>query len=138
LVPRIIEKIWCKVLVYSAINPLSGLLHVKNGRLVDKMEAVSLAKRLIDEGRQVAESCGLRLNDTDLYDLFFETCRATSENISSMLLDLLSSRKTEIDSLNGEIIRLGQDHDVPVASHLTILELIKLSEKWGAGGQLAD
>jgi len=138
LVPRIIEKIWCKVLVYSAINPISGLLRVKNGRLVDKMESISLAKRLMDEGRQVAESSGLDLSCIDLYDLFFVTCRATSENISSMLLDLLSARKTEIDSLNGEIVRLGQDYEVPVSTHLTIMELIKLSEKWGAGGQLSN
>ena len=137
LVPRIIEKIWCKVLVYSAINPISGLLRIKNGRLLDKMESISLAKRLIDEGRQVAESCGIDLSDINLYDLFFETCKATSENISSMLLDLLRNRKTEIDSLNGEIISLGQDYDLSVPTHMTIMELIKLNEKITTSTQIS-
>ncbi len=136
LVPRIIEKIWSKVLVYSAINPISGLLQVKNGRLLEKMESIDLAKRLIDEGLLVAEAVGLDLSDFDLYDLFFETCKATSENVSSMLLDLLSDRKTEIEALNGEIVRLGKEYDMPVATHMTIMELIKLCEKWTAGRRL--
>jgi len=138
LITQIIERIWHKVLVYSAINPISGLLRIKNGRLLEKMEAISLAKRLIDEGLQVAEASGLNLSEFDLYDLFFETCKATSENVSSMLLDLLSDRKTEIDALNGAIIKLGKEYDIPVSTHLTIFELIKLGEKWGAGCQIPN
>jgi len=57
-VPDIVTRLWSKVLVYSAINPLSGVLRVKNGHLIEKMESVSLAKRLIDEGREVAEAYG--------------------------------------------------------------------------------
>ncbi|HFQ80927.1 MAG TPA: 2-dehydropantoate 2-reductase [Desulfobacterales bacterium] len=135
VVPKIVEKIWSKVLVYSAINPIAGLLRVKNGQLLEKMESISLAKRLIDEGRLVAEAGGLDLSEFDLYDLFFETCKATSENVSSMLLDLLSNRKTEIEALNGEIIRQGNKYDLPVTTHMTIMELIKLCEKWTVGGQ---
>ncbi len=138
LVSDIIEKIWSKVLVYSAINPISGLLRVKNGQLLEKMESISLARRLIDEGLRVAEAVGLDLSEFDLYDLFFATCKATAENVSSMLLDLLSERKTEIEALNGEIARLGKEYDIPVATHMTIMELIKLCEKWTVGGRLPN
>ncbi len=135
LVPDIIKRIWTKVLIYSAINPISGLLCVKNGRLLEKMDSIRLAKRLLDEGLQVAEACGQDLSEFNLYDMFVETCKATSKNVSSMLLDLISNRKTEIDALNGKIINLGKDYGVPVSTHLTIMELIKLNEKWGASCQ---
>ena len=135
LADHIIRRLWCKIVVYSAINPVTGIMRIKNGQLLDKMESITLAKRLIDEGQQVAEACGISMADFKLYDLFFEACHQTSENISSMLLDLISGRRTEIDALNGTIARLGQEKGVPVETHQTLVDLIKLSEKWGPGFQ---
>jgi 2-dehydropantoate 2-reductase len=134
-VPDIISRLWSKVLVYAAINPLSAILRVKNGHLLEKMESISLAKRLIDEGKEVAESHGASFTDSDLYELFFDTCQKTSGNISSMLLDLIMGRRTEIDALNGEIFRLAQEKMLPASTHLTMTELVKLGEKWGVGFQ---
>jgi len=135
VVADIITRLWTKVLVYSAINPLSAILRVKNGHLLEKMESVSLGKRLIDEGKAVAQAYGVCLEDFDLYELFFDTCKRTSENISSMLLDLIIGRRTEVDALNGEIFRLGREKGAPAGTHLTMLELVRLREKWGPGFQ---
>lgn len=129
---QIIARLWCKVLVYSAINPITGLLRVKNGQLLEGMESIDLAKRLIDEGCLVARAWGIDLTEFDLYELFFDTCRQTAGNISSMLQDLLSGRKTEVDALNGEIARLGREKYLPGNTHLTVMELVKLAEKWAA------
>lgn len=129
------KRLWCKVLVFSAINPISGVLRIKNGHLLDKMESISLAKRLIDEGIEVAEAVGVSLQEYDLYELLFETCRHSSDNISSMLMDLIMGRRTEIDALNGEIARLGDELGVVAGTHRTMTELVRLGEKWGAGFQ---
>ena len=54
--PNIVGHIWAKALVYSAINPLTAVLKLKNGQLVEKMESIALAKRLIDEGKLVGQA----------------------------------------------------------------------------------
>jgi 2-dehydropantoate 2-reductase len=68
---KVVKRLWCKILIFAAISPLSGILQVKNGQLLDKMESITLAKRLIDEGRMVALADGVNLAEYDLYDLFF-------------------------------------------------------------------
>ena len=130
---RVVGRLWCKVIIYSAINPLSALLKVPNGCLTTRMESITLMKRLLDEGRRVAEACGVDLVHTDLYELLFEACQRSSNNLSSMLQDILNERPTEIDAQNGAICRYAEEHGVAVPTHQTIVELIKLLEKWRPG-----
>lgn len=130
---RVIGRLWCKVIIYSAINPLSALLKVPNGCLTTRMESITLMKRLLDEGRRVAEVRGIDLVYTDLYELLFDACQRSSNNLSSMLQDILNERPTEIDAQNGAICRYAEEHGVAVPTHQTIVELIKLLEKWRPG-----
>lgn len=130
---RVIGRLWCKVIIYSAINPLSSLLKVPNGCLTSRMESMTLMKRLVDEGRRVADACGIDLVYTDLYELLYEACQRSSNNLSSMLQDILNERPTEIDAQNGAICRYAEEHGVAVPTHQTIVELIKLLEKWRPG-----
>jgi len=132
-VDRIVDRIWWKVIVYSAINAISAVLRVKNGRLLDKMESITLAKRMIDEGREVAAASGIGLDGADLYELFFQACQQTADNASSMLVDLVSERRTEIDALSGAIVSQGAARGVAACTHMTMVELVKLCEKWGPG-----
>lgn len=131
LVTSIIAQIWSKSVLYAAINPVTALLQLKNGQLLAAMESISLCKQLIDEGIGVAAASGIDLDAADHYDLFFSACQRTEGNISSMLQDLLCGRKTEIESLNGELARRGQALGQPVSAHTVMVELIRLREKWG-------
>lgn len=133
MVHRIIGRLWCKVIVYSAINTMSSIQRVKNGSLLDQMESITLMKRLIDEGRAVADACGIDLVYPDLYDLLFDACRRTANNLSSMLQDLVYERRTEIDAICGVLCRYGAVKGVPTTTHRTMTELIKLLEKRGFG-----
>lgn len=130
---RVIGRLWCKVIVYAAINPLSSLLKVPNGCLTTRMESITLMKRLLDEGRKVAEACGIDLVCTDLYEQLFEACERSTNNLSSMLQDILNERPTEIEAQNGAICRYAEEHGLAVPTHQTIVELIKLLEKWRPG-----
>lgn len=130
-VRRIVGRLWCKVIVYAAINPVSAILRVKNGRLLEAMESVTLMKRLIDEGRAVAEAHSVDLVYHDLYDLLFDACRRTHNNLSTMLQDVLNQKRTEIGSLNGALCRYGEEKGVRLPTHHTIIQIVKLLEKWG-------
>ena len=133
MVKRIIGRLWCKVITYSAINPVSAILQVPNGSLTSKMESITLMKRLLDEGRAVANSCSIELVYPDLYELLFDACQKSANNLSSMLQDILNEVPTEIDAQNGAICRYAEENGVKVPTHQTMVELIRLLECWKPG-----
>ncbi len=133
MVQRIIGRLWCKVIVYSAINSVSSILRIPNGSLLSKMESVTLMKSLVDEGKKVADAHAIDLVYQDLYELLFDACKQSSNNLSSMLQDLLNDRPTEIDAQNGAICRFGEEVGIPTPTQSTMVQLIKLLEKWKPG-----
>ena len=128
-VTDIVSRRWNRVLVHAAINPVSALLHCRNSQLLDSLHPLSLMKRLIDEGRDIAEARGIDLGEVDHYEMLFATCRDKANHLSPMLQDILNGRKTEIDAMNGILCRYARQTGVPAQSHLTIYELIKSLEK---------
>lgn len=129
---NVLGHIWAKGLVYSAINPLTAILKLNNGQMVEKMESIALAKRLIDEGRLVSQAYAIQLPRLDLYDRMLEVCGKTAENLSPMLQDILNNRPTEIDALNGAIYTMGKQKGVAAPIHQTMTDIIRLLEKWGS------
>ncbi len=126
----VVARLWDKVIVYAALNSVSAVLRIRNGRLLEEMEAITLMKRLVDEGREVALARGIFSISPDLYGLLFDTCRRTAFNMSSMLQDVINRKPTEIDALNGMLCRYGAGLHVDVPTHRTMVELVKLVEKW--------
>lgn len=130
MVKRIAGRLWCKVITYSAINPLSAILQVPNGSLTTKMESITLMKRLLDEGRAVAQAHSVDLVYPDLYQLLFDACSNSGNNLSPMLQDILNEVPTEIDAQNGALCRYGETLGVHVPTHQTMVQLIRLLEHW--------
>jgi 2-dehydropantoate 2-reductase len=130
MVHRIIGRLWCKVIVYSAINAVSSILRIPNGSLLSRMESVTLMKTLVDEGKKVADASSIDLVYPDLYELLFNACKQSSNNLSSMLQDLLNDRPTEIDAQNGALCRLAKEKKISTPTQCTMVQLIKLLEKW--------
>jgi 2-dehydropantoate 2-reductase len=133
---NVVGHIWAKGLVYSAINALTAILRLRNGQLVEKMESIALAKRLIDEGKLVAQAHAVQLPQEDLYDKLLEVCRSTAENLSPMLQDILNGRMTEIETLSGMIYSMGNRKGVLTPLHQGVTDMIRLLEKWGSGREL--
>lgn len=127
-VKRIVGRLWCKVIVYSAINAVTSILRIRNGELLEQMESITLLKRLIDEGKRVAQAKSIDLVFPDLYDLLFETCKKSSGNLSSMFQDILNSKKTEIDAQCGALAAFGEEIGVKTPTQQTMVELVKLIE----------
>jgi len=130
---RIMGRLWAKVIVNSAINPVSAILKVPNGCLTSREESIALMKTLLDEGKRVADAISIDLACEDLYQLLQDTCQQSANNLSSMLQDILNDRATEIDAQNGEICRYAGMNGVSVPTHQAIVQLIKLLERWKPG-----
>ncbi len=128
-VHRLMGRLWCKVIVYSAINALSAVLRVTNGELIRSVESITLMKQMVDEGQAVARSHSVDLVFHDLYGLLFDACRKTENNISSMLQDILNGHVTEIDAQCGALVMYGRKAGVPTPTQETMLHLVGAAQR---------
>jgi 2-dehydropantoate 2-reductase len=103
---------WKKLIVNSAINPLSAIHKLQNGELPKTPELAHDMMGLVMEGVAVAQKEGVPLNYGEMWASVLEACRATAQNRSSMLSDVEKGRMTEIEAINGSIVRLGEKHGV--------------------------
>jgi len=113
--------LWSKVLVNVGINPLTAIRGLRNGELLDDPEIVDLMRRAVEEAIKVAEALGVDLGPGDHLEHVYDVARATALNRSSMLQDVERGRMTEIDALNGAVVRLAKTLgvDTPVNEALT-------------------
>ena len=122
------QVIWEKVAINAGINPLTALLDVSNGRLLDVREIRELMRNLVVEAAKVASTEGYRFEHS-LVEKAEDICRLTSNNISSMLQDIRAGKQTEIDSISGEILNRATQSSLPCPRTRVIYQLIKGLEK---------
>ncbi len=127
----IIRDKWMKLFYNSALNPLSAILRVNYGALGELKETRELMKNLIREAFSVAKAKNVNLEVTaeEYIELFFEKLLpATRGHKSSMLQDMEKGKKTEIDFLNGAVVKLGKKHGIAVPYNESLVALIKFLE----------
>jgi len=125
IVKDIQPYVWEKLIINVAINPLTGLLRVKNGELLRNPAAQVLMKRLVEEAVSVAKTHGIELPFVNPIKAAEEAARRSADNLSSMLQDLLRGSETEVDAINGAIVRLGDKYHLPVEFNRAICLLVK-------------
>jgi len=104
--------VWGKLVVNAAINPLTALLRVSNGELLNRPSARELMRALAEETAAVALAQGVRLPFEDAVAAAENVARKTAENRSSMLQDVSRGAPTEIDAICGAVTRAGEQHGV--------------------------
>lgn len=118
------QAVWEKVAVNAGINPITGLLDIPNGKILEIPEARQLMRDLVVEAVKVACTEGYRF-DKSLVEVAEATCEETKDNISSMLQDVRAKRRTEIDAISGEIMRRAQQSALPTPRTRVVWQLIK-------------
>jgi 2-dehydropantoate 2-reductase len=117
--------LWRKLILNSAINPITALLQMENGEMILSSSAMALAARLIEEGCITANSYGIHLIFSDLLSFLREVLQKTANNHSSMRQDWDRRRPTEIEAINGAIVSMAYHQHIPVPTQQTLLELIR-------------
>jgi len=118
------QAIWEKVAVNAGINPITALLNIPNGRILDLIEARELMRGLVTEAAETAGTEGYRFEHS-LPEDAERVCLATASNISSMLQDIRAGRQTEIEAISGEILRRAMQAGLSVPRTSTIYQLIR-------------
>jgi 2-dehydropantoate 2-reductase len=121
---------WTKLLFNAATNPLCALTGLTHGEMWDHAPTRKLSGQLVAEGLVVARALGIELQDDPL-TLIAEGARINYRHRPSMLQDVLAKRPTEIEMLNGGIVREGAAHDVPTPLHAAVSGLVTgLQDSW--------
>ncbi len=124
-------SIWSKVLYNSALNPLGAVMGVPYGKLSNS-HSWSIIRNIVEEAFQVVESEKVPLpwNKAEEYLEYLHDVQIpnTANHHSSMLQDLSSRRRTEIDFLNGAIVRMAEELGVEAAFNSFISEQIRFME----------
>ncbi len=117
--------VWGKLVINAAINPLTAMLRVPNGELLERPAARRLMHDLAEEAAAVAAAEKVKLAFNDPAEAAEEVARKTATNRSSMLQDVLRGAPTEIDAICGAITRAGQRHHVPTPANQVCWQLVQ-------------
>lgn len=116
---------WGKLVINAAINPLTALLRVPNGELLNHPWARKAMSALARETAQVAEAERVNLPFEDPIQAAEEVARKTAKNLSSMFQDVRRGAPTEIDAICGAVTRRGEKHGIDTPYNRSCWQLVK-------------
>lgn len=128
-VKHVKDLIWGKLLINVGINALTAITGLKNGRLPEMDGTRLIMEEAVKEAVAVAEAKNINLPYPDPIGRVIEVCRATAGNIASMLQDVLKEKLTEIDFINGAIVREGKNLGIPTPVNFTLTSLVQVIQK---------
>jgi len=121
---------WTKLIFNASTNPVGALTQLHHGAATRFKQTGQLFEDLIIEGETVARALGIQLHG-DPRHMVQKGANAPGKHRASMLQDVLARRQTEVDFMNGAIVRWGEQAGVPTPLNRALWELIKgLEHAW--------
>jgi 2-dehydropantoate 2-reductase len=127
VVDNIIGHIWTKFVHNTAINAVCALLGLRVGEISTTAGADALQTRIIEEALAVVRAKGIELVDDDPMALIKEFC-TLKFNKPSMLQHLEAGKPTEVDALNGAVVKFGKELGIPTPYNESLTWMIKSLE----------
>jgi 2-dehydropantoate 2-reductase len=135
-------ELWVKLLCNCALNAISALGRVRYGEITRSEDAIKLMENVVDEVLAVARAAGIILPGVGDREsgmaAAMEIATQMADALSSTAQDLNRGRLTEIDALNGYIVRRGVELGVPVPINHALFTLVKLAERSSAKCGVSD
>jgi 2-dehydropantoate 2-reductase len=120
--------IWGKLVINVGINALTAITRLNNGALTEYEEARSLLRAAVQEAAKIVKRKRIKLAYDDPIQKVESVCKATAANCSSMLQDVLNRKRTEIDFINGAIVRQGKALGIATPVNEVLTNLVKAIE----------
>ena len=129
-VDDILTPLWLKVTYNCALNPLSAIFRTTYGEVMSDPSLREIGEKTIEECIEVAKAEGRAVPSADDFKkLFFEVLLPqTASHTSSMVQDISRGKRTEIDSLCGEVFLRGQKYGVDARTNWTLWKMVKALE----------
>lgn len=120
--------LWQKLFVNMSINALTAILDANIGYIAENDSAREIVYTLIDEAVAVAECDGERFDGESIKKEIIATAGTLAEGKASMCQDMEHKRRTEVDFINGAVVRLGEKYKIDTPCNKTICALIHAKE----------
>jgi len=121
--------VWSKLVINVGINALTALTGQPNGALLRHEETKAVMADLVAEAVAVAKARGIQFTYADPLATVYDVAEKTGANRSSMLQDFDRKRESEIDFMNGAIVREAAGVGVPTPVNETITRLVKAMDR---------
>ena len=129
---QIKKDIWCKAIVNAAINPLTAIVKCKNGYLIKNDFLKRVMREVCTEGIAVAQREGMKLDEKEVIKKVENVAYLTKNNYSSMFQSIMQGKKTEIEQINGEIVKRGEKFNVSTPINFVLYTITKALEEIAA------
>jgi 2-dehydropantoate 2-reductase len=120
--------IWSKLVINVGINALTAITRLKNGMLIEHDGTREILRNAVQEAMKIVKRKRIKLVYDDPIQKVESVCKATAANVSSMLQDVLNNKRTEIDFINGAIVRQGKALGIPTPVNETLALLVRTIE----------
>lgn len=120
--------IWGKLIINVGINALTAVTRLNNGRLVEYEEPRFILRSAVQEAVKIVKRKRIKLAYDDPIQKAESVAKATAANVSSMLQDVLNGKRTEIDFINGAVVRQGKALGIPTPVNEVLTNLVKTIE----------
>ncbi|HID25523.1 MAG TPA: 2-dehydropantoate 2-reductase [Thermoplasmata archaeon] len=125
----IMRELWKKAVINACINPLTAIFDIKNGQILEHEMLHEVMKKVCHEGVKVAKSIGIKMEEDEMIEKTVTVIKDTAENYSSMVQSLRRKRRTEVDSINGYIVKMGKKHGVSTPINELLIKMVKIREE---------
>lgn len=119
------KEIWIKGIVNSSINPITAFFNCKNGYLLKNQILKNLVEKICKESTNIVNTTGAAISYEEMIKKTESVILDTSENFSSMLQSVKQGKKTEIDSINGVLVGIGNEHKISTLINKILIYSIK-------------
>ncbi|BDC35919.1 MAG: 2-dehydropantoate 2-reductase [Candidatus Methanoliparum thermophilum] len=126
LTSNIKKELWNKLIINAGINAIGAITGLENGYIYKITNLRDISRKVVREAINVANKVGINVDVNE--DKVLMIAKRTEKNRSSMLQDIDRGKKTEIDEINGEIVRIGRSYMLNCDVNETLYNLIKAKE----------
>lgn len=125
-VDNIEAEIYRKAAINAVINPLTAIFKVENRLIVEEPNIREISMAATGELTVLFNKIGYKF---DIWKDIVDTCTVTGRNLSSTLQDITMGRRTEIDSITGEILKMADKFDIKMPINFFLYNAVKFLEK---------
>ncbi len=122
-------ELWMKMIINCAYNAISALGRARYHRVAGNPSTRKLMIDVVEEALTVARAAGVRLPEVNMAEATLEISESMANATSSMAQDIARGKRTEIDALNGYLVRRGSELGVATPVNHTLHALVKLLEE---------
>lgn len=121
--------LWAKMFMNCAYNAISALGKARYGKLAARADIREIMRMAVEEAETVARADGVRLPEQNFVEAAWKLADSMSDALSSTAQDIGRAKRTEIDSLNGYVVRRGAAHGIATPVNQSLCALVKLLEE---------